>query len=135
MDNLLGFLVYIDLGNGCLASKFGNTAVGSLFTEAAVQIPDPNPGASPDDIKGKFIGKYLVTWIEGPEKTVTAHLIIKQDGESTARFKLIWQDLKDPTNILYFGQGMRYGDLLVASYWSPAIQGLINPRDPGGSKF
>lgn len=142
MSEILGFLVYIDMGNGCLTSKYGNSARNGLFGEAAVRIADldgnpavnllSNSGEDKSD-KDKFIGKYLVTWIEGPNEIQNGHLIIEPDVEFAGVYKLVWHKVGLRDKILYHGKGMRYGDILVASYWSPGVQRFLN--DPGGSTF
>jgi len=80
-------------------------------------------------------GKFLTTWVEstnGKPTTQTTHLVIKRRKDAPSQYRLIWHEPGNPNKIWYYGEGMRYGNLLVASYWDPAVQKFL---DPGGSTF
>jgi hypothetical protein len=134
MPGVIGYLIYLNMGDGCLTSKYGNTESKGLFTEAAVRIQDLELDSLANKSKDKFVGKYVVTWIEGTTgaDTETAHLIIRPNPDSEFKYNLFWNDVGIGNKALYYGQGMLYGDILVAAYWSPDAH---KPLDPPGPKF
>jgi hypothetical protein len=134
MPGVVGYLIYVNMGDGCLISKYGNTASNNLFTEAAVRIQDTELDSLAGQSKDSFVGRYLVTWIEGltGSDTATAHLIIRPNSDAEHKYNLFWYDVSKANKILYYGQGMLYGDILIAAYWSPDAHKAL---DPGGPKF
>jgi hypothetical protein len=110
-NHIIGSFVFRNEGDGCLTSKYHND--GSLeapFTEACKLIDSA-------DASNNFIGRYRTVWLEDFNNHEAIELLIERSTTNPSLFKLTWYrpgNLVDPT---FEGSGMRYGDLLVGSYW------------------
>ena len=119
---IIGYFVYTNLGEGCLASKFGNTYTNRLFAESAVK-------SSESDLNDEFIGEYLVSWFDAivlTEHTEARLSIQRREDTISNQYKLVWRQLNNDT-VLYHGEAMKYQGNLVGSYWSPNVHPATPP--------
>ena len=113
MKNIIGSFVFRDEGDGCLTSKYINRGMTSALTESA-KLQGPKS-------KNKFCGKYFSVWLDSPVDQNHSFLEITQTPGNDD-YELTWSNSKHP--VLYKGQGMLFGDLLVGSYWSYNLEKL-----------
>jgi hypothetical protein len=95
MNSILGYFVFINMGDGCLGSKYGNTGNLQLLTESGTRI-GPQFG---DDA---FIGEYVVTWLDtiNPVEHTQARLsITRKSGTLGGQYSLQWSRERDPSVI------------------------------------
>jgi len=124
MGLILGYFVFIDLGNGCLGSKFGHLGRPSLLTESAVRRPEPIS----NDI---WVGDYDSLWLDSsnPPTQTQGRLLIRP--RSASQYFLEWRDEQNLDHEpLFWGEGMISNGQLVGSYWNEVIQRTLpNRRD------
>lgn len=114
----LGHFIFENAGTGCLLSKYCNQGLDLPLTESASRIAFD--GNFPNDA---FCGEFLSTWVESisPEDVESARLIITRKRDASGNpledmYTLDWQDLQNPNNHYYHGEGMLYRDVLVGGY-------------------
>jgi hypothetical protein len=121
MNPVLGYFVFIDLGNGCLGSKYGNLGLVELLSEAATRISAQGAG----DV---WVGDFVSLWLDAlnPPTHTRARLFIRP--KTTSQYLLEWRAERAPNGVLYFGEGMISGGQLLGCYWNQPIQDLYPQR-------
>lgn len=122
MGLILGYFVFIDLGNGCLGSKFGHLGLPYLLTESAVKRPQPV-------LHDIWVGDYDSLWLDSsnPPTQTLGRLLIRP--RSASQYLLEWRDERNFDNEpLFGGEGMISNGQLVGSYWNAAIQRSLPNR-------
>src|SRR5580700_6099405 len=112
MNPFLGYFIFINLGDGCLGSKYGNTDNNVLLTESATRTSAPDP----QDI---FIGHYVTAWLDSinPVDHTQARLVISRKNGSASQYSLLWHSESNVHQVLYYGEGMLNDGRLIGSYW------------------
>jgi len=113
-NQIIGSFVFRNEGNGCLTSKFqhGNSKE-CPFTEAC-------------KLKNKekinkinsFYGIYRTVWLQDNNAIVNSDLLIEEHPENPDLFKLTWHKPDKPNDIIFWGSGMIFENLLVGAYWT-----------------
>ena len=125
-EPVLGYFIFIQLGHGILASKFGNRIHNQLFSEGATRLSLPHP----DDL---FVGVDATTWIDRlqPFNRSRAWLLIEhRQDPARGQYLLMWFSSADTdnrvrNNILFWGEGMLVDEQLVGADWDVRIQGIL----------
>jgi hypothetical protein len=113
----LGHFIYENVGTGCLLSKYCNSGLQAPLSEAASRIKEDTD--FPND---PFSGEFLVTWVESTQNLITnsARLIIKRKSHGgnflQDIYTLRWEDLNNPSTLLFNGEAMLYKNMLVGAY-------------------
>lgn len=121
---VLGYFIFQPMGDGCLGSKFGHTRSVRIYTESATPSI-LNHGTDP------FIGEYLVSWIDSvsqPESVLARLVIERKAGSLVGQYELIWSEVNDSSQILYYGEGMVFNGVLSGSYWNHIINNTQDLR-------
>jgi len=121
MNFILGYFVFIDLGNGCLGCKFGHLGIPLLLTESAVRAS----AQLPNDI---WIGDYVSLWLDSlnPPTHTPGRLYIRP--KSASQYLIEWRAEQDLDQVLFWGEGMLSNGQLVGSYWNDIIQQSLPNR-------
>jgi len=104
--SITGSFVFRDEGDGCLSSKYINRGLASPLVECSK--------INKRTTNEKFCGEYFSVWLDSPTDPNSSSLDISKNAGDF--YDLTWTDLGG--TIIYKGQGMLFGDLLVGCYWS-----------------
>jgi hypothetical protein len=106
---LIGCLTLRNEGDGCLTSKYMNNTIDpGPFTEACKLMPGTGIAAT-------FCGRYKTVWIESGLVDKSAELRISLRLHYPGIYDLEWHNSSGIT--IFYGTGMLFGELLVATYW------------------
>ena len=114
-NGIVGTFVFRNEGDGCLNAKYMNEDERLPYGETCVltiRLPEHEG----------FVGQYKTVWFERNGQHVAANLSIDfavdESASNAITFNLRWTG--DSNQLLFKGIGMRYGDLLIGSYWEDA---------------
>lgn len=126
MERILGYFLFLALGDGTLASKFGHTETDRLLSETATLLG----GASPPNL---FIGDYASVWLDavgpGPVNHTQGFLrIFSKPNSLVDQYWLEWRQIENG-RVIYWGEGMVHNNVLIGAYWGSQVnQALPSPH-------
>jgi hypothetical protein len=123
MDPVLGYFIFVNLGDGCLGSKYGTIINTLLLSESATKIQSSDP----NDF---YLGLYASTWLNAihPDSQESSFLTIERKAYSLVQYVLTWHlDRDSHTRRIYYGEGMRCESGLIGAYWNETIEGIVHP--------
>jgi hypothetical protein len=121
MNEVLGYFVFQNVGNGRLVSKYANWTIPSPLTECS-KLTKKEPDH--DD----FEGDYCSAWVENPndpsptEQVGQATLVIRKKAKAEGIYTLDWTG-----EGTFHGEGMLFNRLLVGAYWNHDLHGPTRP--------
>jgi hypothetical protein len=121
MNPVLGYFVFLDLGNGCLGSKYGNLGVDLLLVEAAVRTS----GIVPNDI---WAGDFVTIWLDDLTPNGHSRAVLHIRPRTDSQYVLEWRMQNRAAQILYRGEGMVSNGQLVGTYWNEDVQANLPAR-------
>jgi len=118
MERILGYFIFVVLGDGVLAAKFAHTE-GNWALSESVTLLD---GAMPPD---PFIGRYASVWLDTtPPDPITSTegrlRIFAKPNSRVNQYLLEWRE-RDNGAVIYWGEGMVYNNVLSGAYWGSRV--------------
>lgn len=113
MAAVLGYFAFIQLGDNCLGSKYGNLGNCQMLSECATR----NKGEESDGWTGKYSSLWLDSMDPGDHSTAKLTIFLREPGI----YSLIWRDENKQQTVKYRGEGMVSGGQLVGCYWNSEI--------------
>ncbi|MCK9403932.1 MAG: hypothetical protein M0Q26_11080 [Chitinophagaceae bacterium] len=126
MDPILGYFIFQNMGDGCIASKYCHRHLHSSHPETMKRLL-----ATPDEReenlqnhqteRNEFIRRFRTTWIENldAENSEISTVVITAKVSFPGIFRLQWNDFENEP--VFFGEGMIHKGILIGSYWDEDI--------------
>jgi hypothetical protein len=121
MNPILGYFIFQNMGDDCLASKYCHRALPSPHPETMKRLLDEATGTTDEPAQNIFLGRFRTTWIQdlNSRNSEIATVIVRNKPGFPGIFQLLWNDFNNSP--IFFGEAMIHNEILVGSYWDENI--------------